>query len=445
LAAAARVWLRIGLLGFGGPAGQIALMHGELVEQRHWIEEAQFLNALNYCMMIPGPEAQQLATYVGWLMHGMRGAVVAGGLFVLPGALVILGLAALYTSFHQLPVLAALFFGLKAAVLAVVLEALLRIGRRTLNHQRGLAALALLSFFATAFTGVPFLLVVLFSGMVGTALLRGTTSAAPSPSPSTRPGAEPAARPARAPAPLPLPFTHLTRVLAGAVLAWGLPYALLRMVFDARSVFVLQAQFFTKVAMLTFGGAYAVLAFVAQQAVDVYGWLLPGEMLDGLGLAETTPGPLILVLQFVGYVGAHRVSGGSGLAGSSALAGCLGAGVTLWATFVPAFFWIIAGAPWVEAIRHKRALAGALTGISAAVVGVIASLATWFAIHVLFQRTHEHRAHGLHASVPVLATFDLRAAALALLAVWLLFRVKWGLPRTLSACALGGLAFSFVR
>jgi chromate transporter len=446
---AVRVWTRIGLLGFGGPAGQIALMHKELVETRPWIDEQRFLSGLNVCMLLPGPEAQQLAVYIGWVLHGLPGAVLAGGLFVLPGALVVLALSVLYAQFQSLPALTALFFGLKAAVLALVVEALHRMARKALPRLP-LRLLAGAAFVAMAFGDVPFPVVVLAAAAVGALSARKAPSGrSATPASALEPaavatshvGALAVAPPRRASD----VASHVGRVILGLAVLWALPFGLLRVLFGADSVFFQEALFFSKVATVTFGGAYAVLGYVAHEAVATFHWLRPGEMVDGLGLAETTPGPLILVLEFVGYVGAHRLTGDRLAAGlapvgprSAALAGLMGAAITLWATFVPAFLWIMAAAPWIEALRRRHAWQGALEGISAAVVGVIANLALWFGIHVLFARTVEHRFGHLHVALPVPSTLDVRAAVLATVAVVLLFWRKWGTVRTLAACAAGG-------
>lgn len=443
------VWAKIGLLGFGGPAGQIAIMHRELVERRRWIDEARFLHALNYCMLLPGPEAQQLATYVGWLLHRTLGGVVAGALFVLPGALAVLGLAAAYALGHDSPTygrwVGGLFFGLKAAVLAIVVDAVIRIGRRALRSRahRAIAAAAFVGLFAFA---VPFPAVVLAAGLIGWSAARrwpaafvpathGADAGAPS---------EPSALDAMA-ARGELEHTRPRAARAVAVvvvfaLLWAGPIAALVAWVGADDVFVAEAVFFSKTAMVTFGGAYAVLAYVGQRAVEDFGWLQAGEMVDGLGLAETTPGPLILVVEFVGFLGAFRDPGGL----SPLLAGTIGAAVTLWVTFVPSFLWIFLGAPWVEAIRGHRGLSAAMSAITAAVVGVILNLSLWFGVHVLFAAHRDLDAGPLHVVVPVLATWDPAATVLSALAMLAIFRWKLGVPRTLAACGAAGLAWTAI-
>ena len=440
---AVRVWARIGLLGFGGPAGQVAMMHRELVEQRRWIDEGRFLHALNYCMLLPGPEAQQLATYIGWLMHRSWGGLAAGSLFVLPGFVAILLLSALYAGFGQLPAVAALFFGLKAAVLAVVIEAVLRVGKRALKGTF-LTLLAFAAFLAIFLFEIPFPLVVAgaaLSGVVASRLaptaFRDSASAvardrhdtvierlaASGKLEHTRPSA-----------------VRALKVLLACVLAWGLPLALLRARFGASSVFVQEGAFFSRAAVVSFGGAYAVLAYVAQQAVESYHWLRPGEMLDGLGLAETTPGPLILVVEFVGFLGAFRQPGDL----PPMLAGALGAATTVWATFVPCFLWIFLGAPYIEALRQNRSLRAALSGVTAAVVGVIVNLSLWFGLHVIFGRVSEQHHGPLRLLVPELATLDPAATVLATLALVAMLGFKLGLLRTLGASAALGFVWKLL-
>ncbi|MFN4281084.1 MAG: chromate efflux transporter [Alphaproteobacteria bacterium] len=436
---AAKLWLKVGLLGFCGPAGQIALMHRLLVEEKRWIGEARFLHALNYCMLLPGPEAQQLATYVGWLLHRTAGGLVAGLLFVLPGALVILALSALYAGFQDVPLVAALFYGIKAAVLAVVVEALLRIAKRALKNGV-MFAIAVAAFVAIFALGIDFPLIVLAAGLIGWAgakLLPGQFLP-----PQPKPGAPPEDAAAdRALAAGLLPHTKPNGRRAAVTLIawlaiWLAPLAALAWAFGGESVFAQLGLFFSKMAVVTFGGAYAVLAYVAQEAVSGFGWLAPGEMLDGLGLAETTPGPLILVLEFVGFLAAYRHGGFDPL-----LAGALGAGVTLWATFAPCFLWIFLGGPYVEALRGNKPLAGALSAITAAVVGVIANLALWFALHALFREVEPRKFLGLRLELPNLLTLDAAALALAAAALIATLRFKLGMIPVLVGCALAGAAW----
>jgi chromate transporter len=440
---AVRVWAKIGLLSFGGPAGQVALMHKELVERRKWIDEERFLHALNYCMLLPGPEAQQLATYIGWLMHRTRGGLAAGLLFVLPGFLSILCLSILYAGFRDLPAIAAGLFGLKAAVLAIVVEAVLRIGKRALPNRLMIivAALAFLALFAFA---VPFPAVVLLAGSFGLLGSRVAPLAFPAPA-KGKTGPEHETVIDRLAAAGELAHTRPSMSRAVRVLGiWGFlwlaPLLALTIGLGRQSVFVQQGILFSQAAMVTFGGAYAVLAYIAQRAVEVHGWLKPGEMLDGLGLAETTPGPLIMVVQFVGFLGAFRNPGEL----SPMLAGIVGSVVTVWVTFVPCFLWIFLGAPYVEAVRGNRALHAALSTITAAVVGVILNLSLWFGMHVLFHRVTEVHAGPLHLLVPSLTSIDPAATLLAALAMLAMLRFKLGLPKTLAATALLGAAWKLL-
>jgi chromate transporter len=438
---AVRVWARIGLLSFGGPAGQVALMHRELVEKRRWIDEERFLHALNYCMLLPGPEAQQLATYIGWLLFKTRGGLAAGGLFVLPGFVSILVLSLLYAGFRELPVVTALFFGLKAAVLAVVVEAVLRIGRRALRSPL-LVATAALAFLALFLFAVPFPLVVLAAGLLGLAAARLLPASQPAAAPADTGGPTVLERFAAA-GRLAHTAPSLSRALRTAlswILVWLAPVGLLALAFGPRSVFVEEGIFFSKAAVVTFGGAYAVLAYIAQAAVDTFGWLRPGEMLDGLGLAETTPGPLIMVVQFVGFLGAHRQHG----ALAPLAAGVLGSCITVWVTFVPCFLWIFTGAPYIEALRGNRALQAALTSITAAIVGVILNLSVWFALQVNFRVLEELRFGPVRLLVPQPSSLDPAAALLSALALIALLRFKVGLPKALAGCAALGMVWKLL-
>jgi chromate transporter len=410
-AEALKVWTTIGLLSFGGPAGQIALMHRVLVDERKWIDEPRYLTALNFCMLLPGPEAMQLATYVGWRLHGLKGGLAAGLLFVLPGACVVLVLSMLYAALGKLPVAEALFVGVKAAVLAIVLEALLRIARRSLKG----AADYLIA--ATAFVGiffllVPFPLIVLAAAAFG--FWRGIGLTAPAAS------AVSAA----------VPLAQTLRRAAVWLCIWLAPLAALAFTFGPQHVLSQIAWLFSVLAVVTFGGAYAVLAYLAQAVVEGYGWLGAGEMLDGLGLAETTPGPLILVTEFVGYLAAYRFGGGEQL-----WMGVLGAAVTLWATFAPCFLWIFVGAPYVEWLNAQPRLKSALAAVTAAVVGVILNLTVWFALHVLFGTVAEHFLGPLRLLLPDPASINGVALTLAALAVALLFVLNRGIITTLATCA----------
>jgi chromate transporter len=433
---ALRTWAAIGCLGFGGPAGQIALMHRMLVEEKRWISEERFLFALNYCMLLPGPEAQQLAVYVGWLLHRTPGGIAAGTLFVLPGALVVLALSVLYATLHTLPLVAALFAGLKPAVLAVVVEAVLRIGRRALR-SRFLVALAAAAFLAIFFFQVPFPAIVAAAAALGLAASRWQPALLP-PASTAPPagGAVDALIDAAAPHHQPSQARAL-RVLAVWGGLWLVPVLALLVTLGAGSVFTRIALFFSQTAVVTFGGAYAVLAYLAQEAVASYGWLAPGEMLDGLGLAETTPGPLILVTQFVGFLAAYRNAG----ALDPLAAGLLGAALTTWVTFVPCFLWIFLGAPYIEALRGNRVLAGALAAITASVVGVVLNLALWFALHVGFGTLTERPFGPLVLLVPDPASVELGSLAIAAAALVAMLRFRVGMLPTLAAsAAVGALA-----
>ncbi len=423
-----RVWLRIGLLSFGGPAGQIALMHRIIVDELKWVGERRFLHALNFCTLLPGPEAQQLATYLGWLMHGVAGGLMAGLLFILPGAIVMLALSLAFVLLGHLPLMAGLFFGLKCAVLVLVLEALMRVGRRALKGP--VAYLMAASAFAGLFLlHIPFPLIVIGAGIIGLLAPRHFThrwhesNEVESPALIDRMLALDSQRAAKL-------ASSARWAGIGALVLWLLPAAIL--VFAIGGTYGDIAAFFSKMAVVTMGGAYAVLAYVAQDAVQTYHWLTGPEMLTGLGLAETTPGPLILVLQFVGFLAGFREGGVPG-----ALAG---ATITLWVTFAPCFAFVFLGAPWIERMQGSRLLAGGLAAITAAVVGVIANLALWFALHVLFRSLVTVGIGPLKIDVPVPASLDPQASALAVLAGLLLFVAKQGLLRTLAATALAGLA-----
>jgi chromate transporter len=428
---AVRVWLRVAALSFGGPAGQIAVMHRIVVEEKRWLDEHHFLHALSYCMLLPGPEAQQLATYVGWLLHGSRGGLVAGTLFVLPGFLSILALSILYAGLRGSPAMDGLLFGLKPAVMAVVVEAVLRIGRRALR-TRALVGLAATAFVAMFFLDVPFPLVVLGAGAFGLAGSRLWPGAFP---PVTPPDAGDAEEQA------PSGLRSLGRTLRVAALwlaLWWLPVGALALACGREHVLVQEALFFSKTAVVTFGGAYAVLAYIAQQAVGTFHWLAPGEMLDGLGMAETTPGPLIQVVQFVGFMGAYRHPGSLG----PMTAGVAASLVTTWVTFAPCFLWIFVGAPFIERLRGNRPLAGALAAITAAVVGVILNLALWFALHTLFGEVAEVHAGAARLLIPRWGTLDLLSLGLAAGAGVALLRFRAGVAPTIAGTALLG-AFLF--
>ena len=440
---ALRVWIRVAALSFGGPAGQIAVMHRILVDEKRWIGDARFLHALNYCMLLPGPEAQQLAVYIGWLLHRTRGGLAAGLLFILPGFVSIMVLSVIYAAYGSVGAVAALFFGMKAAVLAVVIEAVQRVGKRALEGNV-MRAVAVAAFVALFVFDVAFPWVVLTAGLVGFVGTRMGLAAFSAAGGGHGPGAGTVlsdadsalgeAMPAHA-----RPSTAWSLRMAGVLLAlWLVPVALIVGAggHGAPSAFADIAVFFSKMAVVTFGGAYAVLTYVAQQAVEGYGWLSAREMMDGLGMAETTPGPLIMVNQFVGFLAAFRNPG----AFNPYVAGVLGAVLTVWVTFVPCFLWIFLGAPYVETLRSNRALSGALATITASVVGVIANLAVWFALHVLFAEVRVVSGFGATLDVPVLASVNVASMVLFAAASWAIFRAKIGMLPVLATTAAAGVA-----
>jgi len=431
-AAATKVWLRIGLLSFGGPAGQIALMHRELVDDRRWISDARFLHALNFCTLLPGPEAMQLATYIGWLLHGVPGGLIAGTLFVLPGALVMLALSLIYALLGAVPVVSAIFFGLKCAVLVLVVEALLRVAKRALKSNEAYA-LAIAAFLALFVFAVPFPIVVLATALVGFwradtfhGSSHGTAKAGPPAAIDFLLAHDPG-RPS-------LLAASAWRAGWVTVTLWLVPLVLL--IGTHAGVFADVALFFSKMAVVTFGGAYAVLAYVAQQAVEDYNWLSAGQMLTGLGLAETTPGPLILVLQFVGF---H-----AGLRDFGILGGIAASAITLWMTFMPCFTWIFLGAPYIERLQNAPRLQSALAGVTAGVVGVIANLALWFALHVLFSEMRVLRFGPVTLDLPVPTSLDVLALVLAVVAALALFQFKRGVLTTLGVTSAAGLVLKLI-
>ena len=432
------VWLRIAILSFGGPAGQIAVMHRILVDEKRWIGEQRFLHALNYCMLLPGPEAQQLATYIGWLMHRTRGGIVAGVLFIIPGAIAIMALSWVYVLYGRVGIVSALFFGLKAAVLAVVLQAVVRIGGRALKstESRLLAAAAFVLIF---FLGAPFPLIVLGAGVIGWWSGRRGHAAFQAGGHGAAKGATVADADTLLGEDLPAharPTWRETLHTAAIWLAlWLVPVAVLLIARGPDDVFGRIATFFSTMATVTFGGAYAVLAYVAQQAVESYGWLSPREMLDGLGMAETTPGPLIMVLQFVGFLAAYRDPG----ALSPLLAGTLGGLLATWVTFVPCFLWIFLGAPFIERLRGNAAVAGALSAITAAVVGVVLNLAIWFALHTLFRRTASFTLGPIRFDAPIVASVDPWATLLAAGAIVAVFVLRANIIVTLLGASAAGV------
>ena len=421
------VWLKIGCINFGGPAGQIAMMHRIAVDEKKWIDEPRFLHALNFCMLLPGPEAQKLATYIGWVLYGVRGGLTSGILFVLPGAFVVFGLSLLYALGRGVPAVEGALFGIKAAVLVIVVEALVRIGKRALKTSL-LLAIGGAAFVGIFFLSLPFPLIILGAAAIGYAVARSAPE---------RLGLE------RGDQVVPKAAEDRWRQfgLASAIglIAWGAPVAAAAIIFGPRHVFVDIGVFFSKLAVVSFGGAYALLAYMAQEAVQTYGWMTAPEMVDGLGLAETTPGPLILVTQFVGFLAAFREPAPF----SPVMAGAIGAALTTWVTFVPSMLWIFAGAPFIERLRANRRLSGALAAITAAVVGVILNLSVWFALHVLFGHVEEQRWGLLRWFAFDPLALDLKAASLAAIAALLAFGLHRGLIEVIVVMAALGIALQF--
>ena len=431
---AVRLWVKIAVHSFGGPAGQIAVMHKMLVEEKKWISENKFLHALNYCMLLPGPEAQQLATYTGYQLHGIKGGLTAGGLFILPGFLSILVLSIAYSMFHEWTIVQGLFFGIKPAVFAVVAGALLKISARALKNYV-MYLIAVLSFTAIFFAHIPFPYIILIAGSIG--FIGGiyredlflviklkdvkddTSEASGIPHPS-------------------IGKTLRTVILWGGL--WFIPVALLFIFLGRKNIFVEEAIFFSKSAVVTFGGAYSVLAYIAQRAVETYHWLNPGEMLDGLGMAETTPGPLIQVVQFVGYMGAFRNHGSL----DPLTAGIAGSVLVTWVTFIPCFLFIFAGAPYIQWLEGNKKFSTALSGITAAVVGVIANLSVWFALHLLFKNSVSLEFGLLRFDVPVLQSLDISSLLLSITAFIMYFYFKLDMIKTILYCAAAGMGYSFL-
>jgi chromate transporter len=429
------VWSRVAILSFGGPAGQIAVMHRIIVEEKNWISEGRFLHALNYCMLLPGPEAQQLATYIGWLLHRTAGGIVAGGLFVLPGVLAIMSLSYVYAAYGNVGFVEALFFGLKAAVLAIVIQAVFRVGKRALRNSV-MIAIAAIAFIGIFFFNIPFPIIIMAAAVVG---FLGARIGRPEFAAIEHGGKNPAVIDSMLGEHVPehvRPDTARTfRVAALWLALWLIPVFALIAGLGTANVFSQIAIFFSKMAMVTFGGAYAVLAYVAQQAADYYHWVQPREMLDGLGMAETTPGPLIMVVQFVGFMAAFREATGL----PPMLAATLGGLLATWVTFTPCFLWIFVGAPYIEGLRGNKALGGALSAITAAVVGVILNLSIWFALHTLFHQTFAVSGFGLSFDAPVLASVDLPALALSVAAATAIFHFNVGMLVVLAASCITGV------
>lgn len=435
-------WCRVALLSFGGPAGQIAVMHRIIVDEKKWIGEERFLHALNYCMLLPGPEAQQLATYIGWLMHRTIGGLIAGTLFILPGFVAILALSIAYACFQETSVVQALFFGLKPAVMAIVLEAVSRIGKRVLKNST-MGVLAAVSFIAIFFFDLPFPILIAAASVIG--FVGGRIA----PDRFVVLKGHGAAKFGQPEVHSVLGDDHLTvvhpswgrslKVSALCLTLWFGPLALVAWLFGPSSTFTQEGFFFSKAAVVTFGGAYSVLAYIAQQAVEKYGWLQPSEMLDGLGMAETTPGPLIMVVQFVAFMGAYRNPGTL----DPLLAGIVGSVLTTWVTFVPCFYWIFLGAPYIEKLRGNRQLSAALSAITAAVVGVILNLACWFSMHTLFGKVDTVHFYGIRLLIPEVATISWLSTVVAVVACLMTLYLKRGMALTLVTCCALGVLFYF--
>jgi chromate transporter len=433
LGQATRVWFQISLQTFGGPAGQIAVMQRTLVDEKRWISQQRFLHALNYCMLLPGPEAQQLATYTGWLLNGTRGGLIAGTLFVLPGMVAMLALSVIYVWLGDTRAVSAIFAGLAPAVIAIVIQAVYRIAKRSLLHP-ALVALAVAAFLALTVLAIPFPVVVLGAGLIGWLAGRWIPALR---QPGGADAIPEAAPPLISDHPLPQNLPSAPRFLATLCIGlalWWAPIVAAALLVSSTNVFVQEGLFFSSAAVVTFGGAYAGLAYVAQRAVTIYGWLSPGEMVRGLALAETTPGPLIMVVQFVAFLGAFRHPGTI----NPWLAAVFGALLTTWVTFVPCLLFIFLGAPYVERLRNHEQLTAALSGITAAVVGVIASLASYFAVHTLFATTDRFEYGPVRLDLPIVSSWQPGSVTLTVIALVLIFWVRWSALRTLAACTLIG-------
>jgi chromate transporter len=423
-----KVYIKVAIYSFGGPAAQIAVMHKLIVEEKKWVSESRFLHALNYCMLLPGPEAQQLITYIGWLLHKTKGGIIAGSLFVLPGFLSILALSLAYALFYDLTFVQGIFFGIKPAVLAIVIGAVLKIGQKVLKNGV-MVSISIVSFIAIFFFEIPFPFIVITAallGFFGGKIWKEKFYVIKDP--ATDQNIQPVVRPS---------FIKTLKTGAFWLTLWWLPVILMMVFLNEQNIFVSEALFFSKVALVTFGGAYAVLAYIAQKAVEDFGWLYPGEMMDGLGMADTTPGPLIQVVQFVGFMGAFRFSGDL----DPMLAGIIASVVVTWVTFVPCFMFIFTGAPYIEMLRGNKKIGSALSAITASVVGVILNLGIWFSIHTLFYDIKEEYHFGARFLVPELHSLDYGALFITLLAFGLHFYLKWNMLKTIFVCIIFGLAF----
>ncbi len=437
---ALRVWFKIALYSFGGPAGQIAVMHKLVVEDKKWLGENRFLHALNYCMLLPGPEAQQLVTYIGWLLHGRKGGVVAGALFVLPGFIAILVLSIVYALWKDVGLVQGIFYGIKPAVLAIVVGAVIKIGKKALKNGV-MVGIAVLAFIAIFFFKISFPIIVLAAGLIGFVggriwekkflIIKGHADVA---------GSEEGLID-RLLQPLKPSWSKTFATALFWLTLWLLPVVVLALTLGLDNIFTKQGLFFSQSALVTFGGAYSVLAYISQQAVETYGWLQPGEMLDGLGMAETTPGPLIQVVQFVGFMGAFRNAG----ALDPVLAGVLASVLVTWVTYLPSFLFIFTGAPYIEHLRGNKSLTTALSGITAAVVGVVLNLGIWFSIHTLFGEVGETTWGAFHLPIPHWATLDWGALFITLTALFIYFRLKWDMLKTIGICVVIGVVWKLIN
>jgi chromate transporter len=426
---ALRVWIKIAAYSFGGPAGQIAVMHKLLVEETKWISEKRFLHAMNYCMLLPGPEAQQLATYTGWLLHKTKGGLTAGLLFILPGFVSILILSILYAVFYDVAFVQAVFFGIKPAVLAIVIGAVIKIGKKSLKNEL-MYFIAISAFVAIFFFDVVFPLIVLSAAIIG--MLFGSNSKKQNQTEKVNIEEESAWLYSEKPN-----FIKALKKVAFWGTIWMVPLVIVFVVFGGNSVFFQEGIFFSKAALVTFGGAYSVLAYIAQKAVEDYGWLQPGEMLDGIGMAETTPGPLIQVVQFVGFMGAFRLAGDM----NPLAAGVFASVLVTWVTFAPCFMFVFVGAPYIEYLRGNKRLTSALNGVTAAVTGVILNLGIWFSINTLFKTVNETHFGPVKLIVPQLASIDYASLGITALSFFVYFILKWDMLKTILACVVAGIAW----
>lgn len=436
---ALKVWIRVAIYSFGGPAGQIAVMHKILVEEKKWISENRFLHALNYCMLLPGPEAQQLATYIGWLLHKTKGGLVAGILFILPGFFSILALSILYAVYRDVGIVEAIFFGIKPAVLAIVIGAVIKIGKKALKNEV-MVFMAVLAFIAIFFFEVDFPFIVIAAGLTGFIggklwekkfhVIKGHEAKNNQIDDYFIDSQIQPVKPS---------LTKTIKTVTLFLVLWALPVVVIALVAGVDNIFYSQGIFFSKTAVVTFGGAYAVLAYIAQKAVEDYGWLQSGEMLDGLGMAETTPGPLIQVVQFVGFMGAYRLSGTM----DPLLAGILASLLVTWTTFVPCFLFIFTGAPYIEYLRGNKSLTTSLSGITAAVVGVVLNLGVWLAIHTLFGKVNESHSLGIRWLIPEWATINIPLLVIGLIVAFVYFILKWDMLKTILVSVICGILYQF--